>query len=220
MKLLVIYGLGDFAKMMRYYFSKDSNYEVIAFCADKLFIKEDKFDGLPLVAFEDIQDLYPSSDFLMFVAVGYSKMRARKVMFERALDKNYQFVNYVSSRADIDSSAIIGLNNVFLQGVQVEPFCKIGDNNIIWSSVNICHDSIVGNHCFLASQSLLGGFSVVGDNSFIGFNATVIQQITLAEETLVGTKSLILKNTAAYSKNVGIPSQCISFHSEHGIIIK
>lgn len=220
MNALVIYGLGDFARMMKYYFDKDSNYKVVAFCADKAFINEDYFDGLPVVAFEDIQDIYPCSNFILFVAVGYSRMRNRKIMFNRAIAKRYQFANYISTHADIDPSVKLGVNNVFLQGTQVEPFCKIGDNNIFWSSVTICHDAIIGDHCFFASQSLIGGFSVVANNSFIGFNSTVIQQVTLAEETLVGTKSLILKSTEPFSKNIGIPSQCVSLHSEEGIIIK
>ncbi len=220
MMKLVIYGLGDFAKAMRLYFERDTEYRVEAYCADRSFIDKDKFDGLPVVAFENVQKVYPSDKFKMFVAAGYSNMRARKAMYINAYNKNYTFVNYISPLANVDVSTILGLNNVVLQGTHIEPLCTIGNNNILWSSVNICHDSIIGNHCFFASQSLVGGFSKVGDNCFVGFNATVIQKVALADETLVGTKSLILNDTKPYSKNIGIPSRCVSFHLDEGIMIK
>lgn len=220
MTKLIIYGLGDFAKMMRFYLERDTEYRVEAYCADRLFINNNVFDGLPVVAFEEVQNVYPSDNFKMFVVAGYANMRARKVMYVNAYNKNYKFANYISPLANIDASTILGVNNVVLQGAQIEPFSTIGDNNIIWSSVNICHDSTIGDHCFFASQSLVGGFSTVGDNCFVGFNATVIQHVILADETLVGAKSLILNNTKPYSKNIGTPSQCVSFHSEEGIIIK
>ena len=45
MNRLIIYGLGDFAKTMRYYFAKDTDYTVVAFCADKNYINQDELDG-------------------------------------------------------------------------------------------------------------------------------------------------------------------------------
>lgn len=220
MSALVIYGLGDFAKMMRHYFAEDTRHEVVAFCADRQFIKEEFFDGLPVIAFEDIQGMFASNDYLMFVAVGYTKMRARKIMFEKARAKNYRFVNYISSHAAVDKTVVFGVNNVVLQGTQIEPFCTIGNNNIIWSSVNVSHDVVVEDHCFIASQSLVGGRASVGEGSFLGFNCTILQNVSLAEETFVGAKSLVLGNTAPFSKNIGIPSKCTEFHFQDGIVIK
>lgn len=220
MNALVIYGLGNFARMMRYYFSNDSKYDVVAYCADRKFITDNVFDELPVVSFEDVQDIYSCVDFVMFVAAGYSKMRTREIMFNKALSKKYHLATYISSKANVDNSVEIGVNNVVLQDTQIEPFCKIGENNILWSSVNISHDVEVGSHCFIASQSLIGGFSSIGDGSFVGFNSTVLQNIVLAKETLVGAKTLVLEDTAPFSRNIGIPSKCVGFHFEEGIFVK
>lgn len=220
MSNLIIYGLGDFAKMMKHYFTEDSPYKVVAFCADKSFIKENNFNGLPVVPFEEVDSIYPNGSFLMFVAVGYSSMRIRQIMFEKAKAKNYTLVNYISSQATIEKSVAIGDNNVILQGSQIEPFCIIGNNNIIWSSVNISHDCTISNHCFIASQSLIGGNSTLHDGCFLGFNSTILQNIELSQETLVGTKSLITTNTKSFSKNIGIPAKLISTHTHEGIKIK
>jgi len=220
MSKLVIYGLGDFAKAMRYYFEKDTVYRVVAYCADSPYINQNEFDGLPVVPFEDVQDIFPNDDYKMFVAVGYSKMRVRKAMYVKACSKNYTMVNYISPLANIDPSTLLGVNNVVLQGTQIEPFCCIGNNNIIWSSVNISHDVKIASHCFVASQSLLGGRVQVGEGCFLGFNCSIIQEVVLAEETLVGAKSLVLSDTAPFSKNIGLPSKLVGFHIQEGIVIK
>ncbi len=220
MRKLLIYGLGDFARAMRYYFEKDTDYRVVAFCADQHFIKQNEFDGLPVVPFENIQDIHQPDECKMFVAVGYSKMRARKSMYEKAHNKKYKFANYISPLANVDSSVILGVNNVVLQGAQIEPFCTIGNNNVIWSSVNISHDVRIGSHCFIASQSLVGGRAKIGDGCFLGFNSTTIQEVELAEETLVGAKTLVLTATEPFSKNIGLPSKLVGFHTQEGIVIK
>ena len=102
MNRLIIYGLGDFAKTMRYYFAKDTDYTVVAFCADKNYINQDELDGLPVVPFENIENIYGNDEYKMFVAVGYSRMRARKLMYEKARNKQYEMASYISPLANVD----------------------------------------------------------------------------------------------------------------------
>ena len=45
MNKLVIFGIGDIAKLAHYYFSSDSNYEVTAFTVDKQYMDGDVFLG-------------------------------------------------------------------------------------------------------------------------------------------------------------------------------
>lgn len=217
---LIVYGKGDFAKLMLHYFSTDSKYNVVAFCVDKSYLDNETFCNLPLISFEDLETKYPSDRFKAFVAIGYSNMKARKVMFDKIKSKNYKCVNYISSKAIIDSSFIIGENNVILENTVIEPFVKIENNNIIWSSCNICHDVFIDSHSFIAAQTLIGGFSKIKNNCFIGFNSTIIQNIILENETLVGAKSLILKDTKSHTKYIGNPAKSISNHKEEGIKIK
>ncbi len=217
---VVIYGIGTFAKLLYYYFTKDSNYKIVAFCADRIYIKDKNFCNLPLIPFEDLERSYSPEKFKVFVAVGYSNMRARKIMFDKIKSKNYECVNYISSKAIIDSSFTIGENNVILENTVIEPFVKITNNNIIWSSSNICHDVFIDSHSFIAAQTLIGGFSKIKNNCFVGFNSTIIQNIVLENETLVGAKSLVLKNTKSFTKYIGNPAKSVSTHEQEGIKIK
>ena len=216
---IIIYGKGDFAKLMLYYFNIDSGYNVVAFCVDKLYLDDETFCNLPLISFEDVETKYSPDKFKAFVAIGYSNMRSRKIMFDKIKSKNYECANYISSKAIIDRNVIIGENNVILENTVIEPFVKVENNSIIWSSCNICHDVTLGSHNFVAAQSLIGGFSRIKDNSFIGFNSTIIQSIIIENETLIGAKSLVMSNTKSYEKYLGNPAKYVSSHKNVGIKI-
>lgn len=219
-KNVVIYGKGDFAKLIFYFLENDSSYKVIAFCVDEEYLDSDTFCGKSLISFNEIDEKYPCNLYKAFVAIGYSNMRIRKVMYEKIKKKGYSCINYLSSKASISENMIIGENNVILANSVIEPFVEIGNNNIIWSSSNICHDVKIFSHCFLASQSLVGGFSIIKDNSFLGFNCTILQNLTVEKESLIGSNSLLLSNTEQYSKYLGNPAKMISKHEKEGIRIK
>ncbi|KAQ91303.1 sialic acid O-acetyltransferase NeuD, partial [Mycobacterium tuberculosis MD15212] len=48
-KPLVIFGSGDIAQLAHYYFTRDSEYEVVAFTVDRDYASVSEFCGLPLV---------------------------------------------------------------------------------------------------------------------------------------------------------------------------
>lgn len=214
---IIIYGGGQFATLMRHLFESDTAYLVVAYCLDRDFITSSEIEGVPVVPFEEVEEIYPPEEFEMFVAIGYSNMRNRVLMYEKAKQKKYVLVNYVSSDSVISNTVVMGDNNTVFQGVQVEPFVRIGNNNIIWSSVNICHDTIIASHSFIAAKSTVGGFSKIGNNCFLGFNSTIVQNIEVADETLVGACALVISDTRKYSKTIGIPAREVGLHFDEGI---
>lgn len=217
---IIIYGCGDFAQQMYWYFSHDSVYEVVGFCVDSQFMVTHKIKGLSVYSFENIEKKFPPSEYKMFVAVGYSKMRNRQQMFQKAKNKGYEFINYISSQAQLAIGTVLGCNNVILSNVVVEPNVCIQDNNIVWSNATICHDVVIGNHNFFAAGVVIGGFTQVQNLCFVGFNSTVIQNLKILDESLIGAHSLQLRNTSQYSQWYGNPSNLIKYHMEKGIEIK
>ncbi len=53
-KPLVIFGSGDIAQLAHYYFTRDSEYEVVAFTVDRDYASVSEFCGLPLVTFDEV----------------------------------------------------------------------------------------------------------------------------------------------------------------------
>ena len=188
MKKLIIFGCGDIAQLAHYYFTSDSNYQIIAFTVDRAFVPVSGFYcGLPVVTFEDLEEIYPPSDHDIFIAMSYAKInqiRAHKL--EEAKAKGYALASYISSRASILTSVPIGENAFILEDNTIQPFVSIGRNVTLWSGNHIGHHSEIGDHCFIASHIVVSGGVKVGPRCFIGVNATLRDHITIGEGCVIG----------------------------------
>jgi hypothetical protein len=71
---IVVFGAGDIARLAHHYFSTDSDHDVAAFTVDAEYRHGESFLDLPLVAFDRVAELYPPSNYKMFVALSYAKM--------------------------------------------------------------------------------------------------------------------------------------------------
>lgn len=220
MKKLIIYGNGDFAKLIAHHFKINRDYKLIAFCADKQFITGTIFNGLPIYSTEEINKISSPEDVEIFVAIGYKSMRAREKMFDKAKSLGFNFASLHSKNAFIDETAIIGKNSVIFPGSQIEPNVKICDNCIIWTSSVICHDSIIAEHSFVAAQSVIGGHTKIGRRCFLGFNSTIIHNVTIGDDCLIGAKSLVTRDIPSNSKCIGIPAKAVDRINPEGIFIK
>ena len=196
MKKLIIRGNTSNAKLAHYYFTKDSEYEVVAFAVHKKYISESSFCGLPVVSLEEIKESYPPHEFHAFVAVGYTKMNGiREELYKEVKSKGYLLPNYISSSCSFLTEETIGDNNLILEDNTIQPFVKIGSNNVFWSGNHIGHDVAIKDHNFIASQVVIAGFVNVGSNCFFGVNSTIKDDISIADKTLVGAGAVIVKTT-------------------------
>lgn len=209
MKKIVIFGAGDNAELARYYFENDEKYKnvykVEAFTVQKEYIESDEFKGLPLVEFEQLEKKYPPEKFCLFIAIGYTSMNeVREKIYKNAKERGYKFVNYISSKANVFTDDI-GENNFILEDNTIQPFVKIGNNNVIWSGSHIGHHGTIGNHCFITSHVVISGRCVIEDNCFLGVNSTLRDHIRVKYKTLIAAGVWISKDTEEYG--VYLPPQ-------------
>jgi len=196
MEKVIIFGLGDISQIARYYLDSDDNYEVIGFTIDKDYIEGDTFEGLPLVAFENVDKLYPSSEYKLFIPLSYTKVnKLREQKFLEAKEKGYKFISYISPNATVATNAKIGENCFIFEDNTIQPFVTIEDNCILWSGNHIGHHSTIKAHCFIASHVVVSGGVEIGENTFIGVNATLRDHITIGKANVIGAGALILGNT-------------------------
>jgi sugar O-acyltransferase (sialic acid O-acetyltransferase NeuD family) len=196
MSQLVIFGAGDIARLAHFYFSRDSEHEVVAFTVDRQYREADTFLNLPLVSFEDVSSSYPPGEYKMFVALSYAKMnKLREEKYRAAKEKGYELVTYVSSHCSFLTDHPVGDNCFILEDNTIQPFVRIGNNVTLWSGNHIGHDAVIEDHCFLASHIVVSGYVRIGNNCFIGVNATLRNSITIAPETLIGAGAVIMKDT-------------------------
>lgn len=192
-KNLVIFGAGDIAQLAYHYFTADSDYNVVAFTVDSQYVKAQEFCDLPLIAFEDIVEKFPPTDYSLFIALSYTKLNSiRKNKYVVAKQFGYDLASYISSRATILNQGMIGDNCFILEDNTVQPYARIGNNVTLWSGNHIGHHSVLGDHTFVASHVVVSGGVRIGEQCFIGVNATLRDHIKIGDRCVVGAGAILL----------------------------
>jgi sugar O-acyltransferase (sialic acid O-acetyltransferase NeuD family) len=193
---LVIFGVAEQAQLAHFYFSKESDYEVVAFTVDDTYITTKEFCGLPVIAFEQIMEVYPPNTHSFFLALGYSKLnQVRKDKYLAAKALGYRIASFISPHATILNEGQIGDNCFILEDNTIQPFVTIGDNVTLWSGNHIGHHSTIKDHCFIASHVVISGGVEIGEQCFIGVNATLRDHIKIGERCVIGAGTLLLADT-------------------------
>ena len=209
MAKIVIFGLQDFASLAHFYLQHDSEHEVVAFSVTQEYLPGNRsFEGLPVVPFEEVERIYPPSDYAFFAPMSHRRMNTvRKSVYDRVKVKGYTLISYVSSRATVFPGTPIGDNCFILEDNTIQPFAEIGNNVVLWSGNHIGHHSIIKDHVLFTSHVVLSGHCVVESFCFLGVNATIKDGVHLAEGTLVAMSASLTTDTETWGVYQGVPAQ-------------
>jgi len=210
-KKIVIFGESQLASLAHFYFKHDSPHEVVGFTVDAKYKSSDTFEGLPLVDFETVVKDFSPSDFSMFLPISFKKMNyLRRQKYEEAKAKGYPIVSYISSKATTWPDLDIGENCFIFEDNTIQPFVKIGNNCVLWSGNHIGHHTIIKDHVFITSHVVISGACIIEDHCFFGVNATVRDETTIAEATLVAMGANIIADTKPGEIHLGQKSKIMN----------
>lgn len=218
MEKIIIFGSGDIAQIANYYFDIDSPYEVVAFTVNKEYLNKEAFEEKPLIAFEEILEKYPPTQYKMFIALSYSKMnKIREEKYKQAKEMGYQLVSYVSSKCTYLSQFKHGDNCFIFEDNTIQPFVKIGNNITLWSGNHIGHHSQIHDHNFISSHVVISGHCIIESNCFLGVNSTVGHKVKVAKETLLGAGATISKDTE--ERAIYVPARTVKLDKKSDQIV-
>jgi sugar O-acyltransferase (sialic acid O-acetyltransferase NeuD family) len=194
---LILVGDSAFAEVAYEYFTHDSDYEVVAFAVEQDYLKRDSLFGVPVVAFESLEQRFAPAEHEVYVALVYTQLnRLRTRLSKAAKAKGYRLASYVSPHAFVWRNVEIGEHCFIFEDNTVQPFVKIGDNVVLWSGNHIGHHSTIGDNCFISSHVVISGFVDVGENCFLGVNSTVGNNITIGKDCWLAPDVTIVKDAA------------------------
>jgi sugar O-acyltransferase (sialic acid O-acetyltransferase NeuD family) len=204
---VVLFGHTEMARMMHFYLRHDSPHDVAAFTVDRARIMEETLFGLPIVPFEDVLSLYPPAEYAMAVPMTFGDVNKRRAAkYHEAKAKGYELISYVSSKAATWPDLAIGDNCFILENSVVGPYASIGSDVIIAGS-SIGHNSVVGDHCFLAAGAVVLGSVSIGEYSMLGANSTCRDGITIGSACIIGAGVTMTKSAPARGVYVSRPPE-------------
>ena len=209
-KKLIIFGITELAQLAHFYFTHDSDYEVVAFALNRDYIQSDTFLDLPVVAFENVEDLYSTQSHFMYIAIGYTNLsEMRRQKYYEAKDKGYTLASYVSSKSTTWPGLKVGDNTFIMEDNTIMPFCEIGSNILIFVNNILSHHTVFKDHITITSHCAIGGNSVCEEQSFFGLNCTTRSNLNIGKGSIIGAAANVLNHVDDYAVMLGNPAKKI-----------
>ena len=213
MSKLLIFGTGLIAEVAHFYFTRDTDHQIVGFANGSAFIKETIFMDLPIIPFESIEKQYPPKTMKCLWPLGTAKQirfaskdtwRPRK----RAINSRpiQVHVRYIMKRP-------VGENCFILENNVIQPFVTIGNNVTLWSGNHIGHHSVIQDHCFISSHVVISGSCCIEKNCFLGVNATLRDNINIGKYSVIGSGAIVMKDCE--ERSLVQPAQ-----SKHSIVLR
>ncbi len=201
MTCLAIVGAGGHGKVVADAALAMGKWSEIVFFDDSEPAKLDCL-GFPVVGrFEQLLNANIKPDVI--VAIGNNRARLEKVQLLEA--SGFNVVNIIHPLAAISPFAKISLGTVIFSGAIVNPSAFIGKAVIVNTNAVIEHDCIIADGVHISPSVALAGTVAVGLRSWIGIGATVIHQIKIGSDVVVGAGAVVNRNLPDDVKAVGVP---------------
>jgi sugar O-acyltransferase (sialic acid O-acetyltransferase NeuD family) len=205
---IILFGARQFASLAWYCVAHDSSDDVVGFTVDREYLVEHELQGLPVVAFEEIEARYAPDQHAMLFPLGpHGENRLKRDRFLSAKERGYSIATYISSRAVVWPDLDIGEAAIVFEHAVIQPFVKVGVNTIVRSSVQLSHHVEIGDHCFVAPSACVGGGTVIGERCTIGLNATVREGLRVAPGCVIAAGAVLTGDTDPNGLYAGVPAR-------------
>lgn len=195
MKNIVLIGGGNQAHYTIDIIEKEGKYKVIGIIDSKSDVGSYKFGYKILGRQENIIQIikeYQIDGGIISIGDNWSRYYVKNQILE--LVPNFNFVNAIHPSVIIGNDVKIGVGVVAMAGVIINPKATIGDFTFFATGAQIEHDCIIENFSSVSAGSVTGGYVKLGKFSAITLNVTIVDRVTIGENTVVGAGSLVLKD--------------------------
>lgn len=206
-KDVIIIGAGGHAKVIAD-IVKSSGDNLVGFLDDNMDIQgnvifEDKI-VLGTTKEEDIEK-YKDNYFI----IGIGSNRVRKLISEKY--PNLKYYTAIHPNAIIGSNVEIGEGTVLMAGTVINIGTKIGKHCIVNTCSSLDHDNLIEDFVHISPGAHLAGTVKVMKCTWICTGVTVINNITIEKNNIIGAGAVVVKNIEDCNITyIGIPAHNIN----------
>jgi acetyltransferase EpsM len=133
----------------------------------------------------------------------------RIALFESLKIPDERLAAFIHPRAYVAGSAQIGPGCVIMPHASVSSGVSLGRCCLVMVGATVGHNSDIGDYCHFAAQSCLGAYLKVGRGVHIGLNASVRENLTLGECSVLGMGGVLLNDMKPYEIWTGAPAKLL-----------
>lgn len=204
-KKLLIIGASGHGKVVADIAMKMDKWEKIAFLDDNNNIGNTM--GIKIIGNTDLAFKY-LHECDIFVGIGNNDIRQ---MFQEKLEAAGASIPVlIHPKAIIGENVQIGKGSVIMAGVVINCCTRIGKGCIINTGSTIDHDNFIDDFVHISPGVHLAGTVKVGKKSWIGIGSSVINNIFITDECLIGAGAVVVNNLMNSGTYIGIPAKEIT----------
>ncbi len=215
MKDIAIIGAGGFGREVHMLIDRinieQKIYNIIGYYDDDLGLPS-SINGKPFLG--NIDELKRNTaELYLVIAVGSPEIKMQ--IYSQLMNfNNFKFSTLIDPSVIIDlNSSEVGMgviicsNSIVTVNVQIHEFVTINLN------CTIGHDSLIKSFASLMPSVNVSGEVTVEKGVYIGTGATIINQLSIGQNTVVGAGAVVTKQLPANCTAVGAPAKPIKYHS-------
>ena len=123
---------------------------------------------------------------------------------ELSLDR---FASVVHPMAYVSPQSTVGCGSIVCAGCAVGPDVKIGNWVCLLQNVTLGHDCQIDDCAWVTAGATFSGRVHVGRNCYIGTNSTIVNGVSIGDQSLIGAGALILRDVPEREVWVGNPGR-------------
>ena len=203
-KDVIIIGAGGHARVIADIIKKSGD-EIVGFLDDNADIQgKTIFDGKIVLGDTSEESVKKYSDCYFIIGIGSN--RVRKIISEKY--SNLKWYTAIHPNAIIGSNVEIGEGTVLMAGTVINIGTKIGKHCIVNTCSSLDHDNLIEDFVHISPGAHLAGTVKVMKCTWICTGVTVINNITIEKNNIIGAGSVVIKDiTTENGTYVGVPAK-------------
>lgn len=202
---MVILGAGGHGRVVLDVIQQAGKHKPVGFLDNNRSLHGRRVDGLPVLGgLEQLAELKKRGIEGAIVAIGDNGVR--RAMADILESDGFELLNAIHPSAQLANTVNVGRGVVIAAGALVCAHCQIGDYVILNTGCIVDHESMIGTCAHICPGVRLAGHVTVESGAFIGIGATVIQNLRVGFESVVGAGSVVVQSVDPMTTVVGVPA--------------
>lgn len=205
---IVVFGASDHTRYTIDIIEQAGLYEIVGIL-DFALEKGSAYGGYEILGRdEDLPELMASLGFNKgIIAIGENYIRYKVVSKVSRLSSGFSFVSAIHPSAIMGKNVEIGAGTMIMAGVIINNDTVIGQHCFLATKASIDHDSSLGDYSSLSPGVTTGGSVKIGYCTAIGLGANILHGKTIGDHSVVGSGALVVKNIGDNVVAYGAPAR-------------